>query len=211
MAEFYKVKKKYVLRAGVIMGLVLIIISLVMNGLRINEYKISIANIRSQKDDYFMESENSPITNKEYFRGLNYFDAEPKFKVTANLDYIDTTSVLRVLSNDGKLTQYRRFAYATFTLDEVLHTVVLLKLLNDEEETTLFLPFTDMTNGKQTYRAGRYLDLHWKKGQKLIDIDFNLAYNPYCVYNYKYSCPIPPRENFIKADINAGEKMPEGQ
>jgi len=206
MAEFYKVKKKYVLRAGIALGIMLIGISLVINGLRVNDYKITIAKIRNQKDEYFKESENSPIPDQENFRGLLYYDTEPRYKVTAKLHYIDTLSLIRVLRNDGKLTQYRRFAHATFTLDNVPHTVVLLKLLN-EEDGNLFLPFTDMTNGKETYRAGRYLDIHWKKQQKTIDIDFNLAYNPYCVYNYKYSCPIPPRENFIKAFIHAGEKM----
>lgn len=188
------------------MGIVLVAISLVINALRVNEYKITIAKIRNQKDEYFKESETSPIPNQENFRGLLYFDTEPRYKVSAKLQYIDTLSLIRVLRNDGKLTQYRRFAQATFMLDNISHTVVLLKLLN-EEEGNLFLPFTDMTNGKETYRAGRYLDINWKKGQKTLDIDFNLAYNPYCVYNYKYSCPIPPRENFIKAFIQAGEKM----
>lgn len=193
------------------MGVVLIAISLVINALRVNEYKITISKIRNQKNEYFKESENSPIPNREIFRGLLYFDTEPKYKVSAKLQYIDTMSLIRVLRNDGKLTQYRRFAYATFTLDHNPYTVVLLKLLN-EEGGKLFLPFTDMSNGKETYRAGRYIDMHWRKGQKTIDIDFNLAYNPYCVYNYKYSCPIPPRENFIKAFIQAGEKIaPEQQ
>jgi uncharacterized protein (DUF1684 family) len=188
------------------MGVVLVAISLVINALRVNEYGISIAKIRSQKDEYFKESETSPINDKENFRGLMYFDTDPKYKVSASLQYIDTLSLIRVLRNDGKLTPYRRFASATFSIENTSHTVVLLKLPN-EEEGSLFLPFTDMTNGKETYRAGRYLDVNWKKGQKTIDIDFNLAYNPYCVYNYKYSCPIPPRENFIKAFIRAGEKM----
>jgi len=189
------------------MGIVLIAISLVINGLRVNDYKITIAKIRNQKDEYFKDSENSPIPDRENFRGLLYFDTEPRYKVLAKLHYIDTLSLIRVLRNDGKLTQYRRFAHATFVLEGLPYTVVLLKLLNEEKEGKLFLPFTDMTNGKETYRAGRYLDINWKKGLKAVDIDFNLAYNPYCVYNYKYSCPIPPRENFIKAFIYAGEKM----
>ncbi|MDB5274858.1 MAG: hypothetical protein JWO58_3225 [Chitinophagaceae bacterium] len=206
MAQFYKVKKKYVQRAGIAMGIVLIGISLVINGLRVNDYKITITKMRNQKDEYFKESENSPITDQEIFRGLLYYDIQPKYKVTAKLKFIDSLSIIKVLRNDGKLTEYSRFAVASFLMDTIEHTVILLKLLN-EEEGKLFLPFTDMTNGRQTYRAGRYLDINWKKGQKTTDIDFNLAYNPYCVYNYKYSCPIPPRENFIKAFIEAGEKM----
>ncbi len=189
------------------MGFTLIVISLVMNGLRINDYAINIAKIRKEKDVYFKESDESPIVNKVMFRGLDYFDVRQKYKVVAQLTFIDSLSVLRVLRNDGKVTPYQRFARATFSLDHVEHSVVLLKLLDQEEgDASLFLPFTDLTNGGETYKGGRYIDLHWKEGQKKIDIDFNLAYNPYCVYNYKYSCPIPPRENFIQAKILGGEK-----
>jgi uncharacterized protein (DUF1684 family) len=68
-----------------------------------------------------------------------------------------------------------------------------------------FLPFTDETNGMESYGGGRYIDLNVPKGNKLI-IDFNSAYNPYCAYNDKYSCPIVPRENYLKTRIEAGVK-----
>lgn len=189
------------------MGFTLIVISLVMNSLRINDYEINIAKIRKEKDVYFKESEESPIANQAAFRGLNYFEIRQKYKVVAQLSFIDSVSIIRVLRNDGKVTPYQRFARATFVLDNVTHRVVLLKLLDQEEgDASLFLPFTDLSNGEETYKGGRYIDINWKEGQKKIDIDFNVAYNPYCVYNYKYSCPIPPRENFIQAKILGGEK-----
>jgi uncharacterized protein (DUF1684 family) len=207
MVQFYKVKKKYVLRAGIIMAITLIVISLVINGLRINDYDITISKIRNEKDVYFKESEGSPITEKEKFRGLDYFAITPKYKVIGKLSIVDTLSVLKVLRNDGKLTQYKRFARVSFLLDNIEHSVVLLKQLDQSEgDASLFMPFTDLSNGKETYQTGRYIDLHYKDGQKTIEVDFNLAYNPYCAYNYKYSCPIPPRENFIQANILAGEK-----
>jgi uncharacterized protein len=207
MVQFYKVKKKYVLRAGIFMGLTLMVISLVMNSLRVNDYAIQVAKIRKEKDVYLKESEDSPIGNQDAFRGLNYFDPHQKYKVTARLRIIDSLSIIKVLRNDGKLTEYKRFAQAKFTLDQVDYTVVLLKSLDQaDEDASLFLPFTDLSNGKETYHGGRYIDLHWVAGKKTIEIDFNLAYNPYCVYSYKYSCPIPPRENFIQTSILAGEK-----
>lgn len=207
MVQFYKVKKKYVLRAGVFMGIALVVISIVINGLMVNDYAINVAKIRSEKDLYFKESENSPIVNTDTFRGLSYFEVKPKFKVMADLELVDSVSAIKILRNDGKLTSYTRYAYATFLIDNVKYRVVLLKLQEQsDEDESLFLPFTDLTNGEETYKAGRYIDLYGFKNQSTIEIDFNLAYNPYCVYNYKYSCPIPPRENFIPLKLLAGEK-----
>ena len=207
MVQFYKVKKKLVLRAGIIMGIALIVISMVINSLMVNDYSINIAKIRKEKDEHFKDSEQTPIIETEKFRGLIYFDVKPKFKVIAKIKRVDSISYIKILRNDGKLTNYKRYAYATFLLDNIEHRVVLLKQEDQlEDDKSLFLPFTDLTNEKETYKSGRYIDLHVSENEKTIEIDFNLAYNPYCVYNYKYSCPIPPRENFIQASILAGEK-----
>jgi uncharacterized protein (DUF1684 family) len=73
-------------------------------------------------------------------------------------------------------------------------------------EDYLFLPFLDDTNGETTYGGGRYIDLRIPKGDSM-EIDFNRAYNPYCVYNDKYSCPIVPRDNYIDLKVEAGLKM----
>ena len=75
-----------------------------------------------------------------------------------------------------------------------------------KDTTQLFLPFRDLSNGKTTYQSGRYLDLVWQNDNE-ITLDFNLAYNPYCAYNYKYSCPLAPKENKLMVNIEAGEKL----
>jgi uncharacterized protein (DUF1684 family) len=72
----------------------------------------------------------------------------------------------------------------------------------------LFLPFTDLTNGNETYGSGRYIDLRIPERETII-IDFNKAYNPYCAYNYGYACPIPPKENKLKVEIRAGVMAPQ--
>ena len=70
----------------------------------------------------------------------------------------------------------------------------------------MFLPFTDLTNGEETYEGGRYIELEIPDKNYIV-IDFNKAYNPYCAYNYIYSCPIPPEENDLKIEIKAGVKL----
>jgi uncharacterized protein len=82
-----------------------------------------------------------------------------------------------------------------------------MKLINVEKyKNDLFLPFTDLTTGKQTHGGGRFLDLKIPDNDEII-IDFNKAYNPLCAYgNPKYSCPIPPKENYLEIKIKAGER-----
>ncbi len=57
----------------------------------------------------------------------------------------------------------------------------------------LFVPFTDQTSGEETYGGGRYIVLDIPEGNELV-VDFNMAYNPFCVYSPDHSCPIPPLE-----------------
>jgi hypothetical protein len=79
-------------------------------------------------------------------------------------------------------------------------------------ENYLFLPFTDLTNGEESYGGGRYLDLEISKlKNNSILIDFNKAYNPYCAYASGYNCPVPPRENNLPIAIRAGEKVYAGK
>jgi hypothetical protein len=70
----------------------------------------------------------------------------------------------------------------------------------------LFLAFGDETSARETYGAGRYLDVKKVPGSSTITLDFNLAYNPYCAYSDGFSCPLPPKENLLSIAINAGEK-----
>lgn len=68
----------------------------------------------------------------------------------------------------------------------------------------LFFPFTDTTNGNETYDGGRYIDLRIPASGNEIIIDFNKAYNPFCAYSAGYSCPIVPAENNLDIPITVG-------
>jgi uncharacterized protein (DUF1684 family) len=68
-----------------------------------------------------------------------------------------------------------------------------------------FIPFTDNTTGVESYGGGRYIDIDEVSTDSLF-LDFNYAYSPYCAYNERYDCPIPPPENALPITIAAGEK-----
>jgi len=74
----------------------------------------------------------------------------------------------------------------------------------------LFVPFGDLTNGLETYHAGRNLELP-RTATGAYDLDFNRASHPYCLYNEAYDCPIPPKENRLDVPIRAGERLPVGK
>jgi uncharacterized protein (DUF1684 family) len=81
-----------------------------------------------------------------------------------------------------------------------------ITLFTSPEMHELFLPFRDATSGRETYGAGRYLEVDPPDADGRVVVDFNLAYNPYCAYNPDWSCPIPPGENWLDVPIRAGER-----
>ena len=146
------------------------------------------------------------------FGGLNYFEFDAKYQIEARFIKKKGRKFEMQTSTDRKPI-YRRYGYVEFEWNgkscrlEVYQNIALLK--NKEYKDYLFIPFRDLTSAKETYGGGRYLDIvKSNSGQMLID--FNLAYNPYCAYSYRYSCPIPPQENTLEIEIRAGEKTPSG-
>ena len=71
------------------------------------------------------------------------------------------------------------------------------------------MPFLDKTSGKESYGAGRYLDLDPEEDGTYV-LDFNLAYHPSCVYDMRFSCPLTPPENRPAVRIEAGERLATG-
>lgn len=194
------------------LGAVIAAVSIIFSHLATdkNTYPEKINEYRRQKDSFFRNSPDSPIEERAHFDGLHYFEPDEKYKLKAKLTFLNDTSVIVIKRNDGREDVYKKYALALFTLDNKEHQLTLLKNTQQDEKdnNALFLPFFDATNGDNTYPGGRYLDLRYNKksDKEYIILDFNLAYNPYCVYNYKYSCPLPPPENTVDAEILAGEK-----
>ena len=173
-----------------------------------NEYINSILEKRRQTDLFMEQSPDSPFPaeQRSTFQGLSYFPPDPAYRVTARLALIAGQEELLVPTSDGTVRRYLRYAWAEFDLQGKRQRLLLLKDRDSRVSNRLFLAFRDRTSGKETYGGGRYIDL-FQQREGEITIDFNLAYNPYCVYNYTYSCPLPPEENRLEVPIPAGEKM----
>ena len=155
--------------------------------------------------------EKSPLAEDEKaeFKNLNYFKPKVKFRKEANFERFDQATHFLMKTTTERLPEYSLYGVVTFqhkgktlTLN-VYQNIELVKKPGYEKH--LFIPFNDKTNGKETYGGGRFMDIT-ETGENKIILDFNEAYNPYCAYNHKYSCPIPPEANNLNIRVTAGEK-----
>lgn len=164
---------------------------------------------REDKDRFMRTSPESPFAeNPENFKGLHYFPADIRYKITAALTPVQNKKPVTLATSDGKEQHYIDYAYADFDLDGYHHKLLILEITGmGPFRGKLFLAFGDETSTTETYGAGRYLDVNKVPGSNTITLDFNKAYNPYCAYVEKYSCPLPPPENLLKVPIKAGEKI----
>jgi len=172
------------------------------------DYKSRILRERVEKDEYMKNADESPFDEaKNSFKGLSYFDVNEKYRVIANLKPIENKKVIILPTSSGEESKYLEYGWVEFELEGVKNRLLLLEVMAmGVTRGTLFLAFADETSAGETYGGGRYLDLKKMPGAGSMILDFNKAYNPYCAYVDKFSCPLPPRENILKVAIKAGEK-----
>lgn len=159
----------------------------------------------------YANPEESPLEKEdlEEFTGLAFFEIDPEYIVKAEFVRTPAEPPFTMKTSTDRLPVYVKYGELYFTLkgkDFKLNVYQNQELTQDPEYFDyLFLPFTDLSNGRSTYGGGRYLDLRIPESKEVI-LDFNKAYNPYCAYSGRYSCPIPPEENDLETEILAGVK-----
>jgi uncharacterized protein (DUF1684 family) len=167
---------------------------------------------QKEQNAKFKDATTSPLTKKDRasFEGLDFFKFDSTFVINAEMKLTPETEWFNMKTTTERLSKERVFGILTFEINGGTYT---LNVYQGEEnmqteglEDYLFLPFLDDTNGEESYGGGRYIDLRIPETDT-ITIDFNRAYNPLCVYNEKFSCPIVPRVNYLPIQIKAGVKM----
>ncbi len=201
-------KRRNLLLALGLIAVVAIIIYSLQGGKSAADYQSFIDKERKDKNEFMKSEEGSPFQKDTItFEGLKYFPTNEKYNIKAKLEPIEEKKVMLLGTSDGKEQKYLEYAYAIFDLEGVESKLLILELMDAGPlRGKLFLAFADATSGLETYGAGRYLDVKKVPAATSIDLDFNLAYNPYCAYNENFSCPFPPKENVLKVAILAGEK-----
>ncbi len=176
-----------------------------------SKYTNDILKKRTLKNAEMLTDAHSPIPDEEKvsFQKLNYYKPNAKFRKVASFERFDQATHFLMKTSTDRLPEYSIYGKVTFMHKNksyslnVYQNIDLIKKPGFEKY--LFIPFNDETNEHETYGAGRFLDVY-ETGTDMLVIDFNEAYNPYCAYNHKYSCPIPPESNNLKLKVKAGEK-----
>ncbi len=200
--------KRCILGSGILM--ILSFNAIGQNGL--SEYDAFWQKVDSE----FSNPEKSPLMAEDIadFDSVPRYHYNPAYLIKARWEVLLRQKPFEIETTTDRRPRYQTAGILHFTLDSVevkLPVYRNLELMRDPNyKDYLFAPFTDLSNGEETYMGGRYLDLPaFDDNPDSVEVNFNLAYNPYCVYNAKYSCPKPPKRNHIPVFIRAGAQVEE--
>ncbi|WP_188050704.1 DUF1684 domain-containing protein [Flavobacterium sp. GP15] len=171
----------------------------------------AVTKFQEELNAEYADAKTSPLMPEDLatFKTLDFFPANEKFFVVAKFVRTKKEKPFEMKTSTDRKPMYVKYGVVYFTIDGANFNLNVYKniALSQQEKYKdhLFLPFSDLTCGNESYIGGKYIDLKIPKGKKLV-IDFNTSYNPYCAYNHKYSCPIVPLENDLNIEIKAGVK-----
>ncbi|WP_298472803.1 DUF1684 domain-containing protein [uncultured Maribacter sp.] len=171
----------------------------------------SVLHWQGKLNKEYANPETSPLPDRyrKDFESLDFFKPDVNYIVIADLERTPEAIPFMMPTTTGRKSKEVVYGVLTFVLQGKKHQLEVYQnrklMLEEGYRDYLFLPFTDESNGEETYAGGRYIDLRIPEGNKM-QIDFNKAYNPYCVYNKKYSCPIVPSVNNLNVKVLAGVK-----
>ena len=167
---------------------------------------------RADKNRNFLEDPETPLLpdDRENFQGLDYWSLNPDYRLVGPIHLHEARDRFEIPTTSGKVRPCEKYGWVSFELGGQIHTLQVYRLLDapkGSDAKELFLPFADGTTGKETYPAGRYLNLDGEEGG-IYALDFNEAYNPLCAYGSpeRYVCPVTPTENRLPVRIEAGER-----
>jgi hypothetical protein len=173
-----------------------------------SSYISGVESARTAKDAAFrMAGSPVPKEAQATFLPLAYFPIDPVYAVPAAFreDPPEARQKVEIQTSTHQPRQMERLGTLNFTLQGQALRLAAYREVGQSADH-LFVPFTDLTTGKDTYQAGRFLDIE-RSPTGIYVVDFNTAYNPYCYYNPTYDCPYPPKENRLPVAIRAGERV----
>jgi uncharacterized protein len=168
------------------------------DSIRVGALKLTIIK-RGERFGLRVRDRNS--LGRREFTGLHWFPVRESYRVEATFTPFEKSTEITIINVLGDEVKMRNPGILSFKLngqDFQLKPVV-------EEEGKLFIIFRDLTAGKSTYPAGRFLDADAPKDGKVI-LDFNEATNPPCAFTAYATCPLPPKQNYLPIAIEAGEQ-----
>lgn len=196
------------------MRTILLFVFLVQLNFGFGQQKIdasAVAKFQKVINSEYADAKTSPLSAEDLavFKTLDFYPINEKFFVTAKFVRTENEKPFVMKTTGERKPMYVKYGEAYFILegkDFKLNIYKNIELSKKEEyKDYLFLPFSDLTCGNESYIGGKYIDIKVPQGESMV-IDFNTSYNPYCAYSHKYSCPKVPLENDLNIEIKAGVK-----
>jgi len=175
------------------------------------DYEKRSIDYRNHLSEEYKSGDNSPLSgmDKINFRALKFFDFNPEFVIEARFEALDNTQKVRLNTSKSLIQTYTKYGYLHFDYKGKEYQLLVLQSENLKDDPEYFnylsVYFTDETNGKGSYKMGRYMELRAPLEDTVV-LNFNNTYNPYCAYSDRYACPVPPKENNLPFAIDAGVK-----
>jgi len=164
-------------------------------------------SIKAYQKKYVDEHEVVDKKDKKYFR---FFPASKQYDVYCKFEKITDTVGFTMKTSANTLKHYFKYGRLNFSISGKEYQLFVYQskdlMKTEKYKDYLFVPFTDLTTGDESYGSGRYIEFYIQDiKNNTLQLDFNKAYNPYCAYSPDYKCPIPPKENYLPVAIKAGE------
>lgn len=170
-------------------------------------YTLEVMKDRKQKDLSFLQDEGSPLLpeQRDTFSGLNYFPPDKRFAFATVLHRLPSPESIVMATSKDRPREMFHIGWLPFMHEGREYRLEVYMPADTVKEKSWFIPFMDASSGVDCYGGGRFLDIDNPKSDSTF-LDFNYAYNPYCAYNERWNCPIPPKENRLPFAVRAGEK-----
>jgi uncharacterized protein (DUF1684 family) len=137
------------------------------------------------------------------FAGLPYIEIDPRWRITGHLVPAQPGATIAIGDVLGSVSQEPSPGVVEFEVDGTPCRLHALEAMPGH----LWLLLQDATSGHETYGGGRFLISAEVAADGTVEIDFNLAYNPPCVFTPHATCPLPPPANRLPVRIEAGERL----
>lgn len=137
------------------------------------------------------------------FNGIERFPIDQSWDIKAKFEAYIPPKEIMVPNVLGQIDKENSPGAVVFDRDGKTYRIDAV----DEGGDKLFLIFADQTSGDETYGGGRFMYVNKPASTGIINLDFNKAYNPPCVFTKYATCPLPPLQNYLKLRIEAGEKI----
>lgn len=188
--------------------ILLLSLAVILYNIAFSQKDFYTRSIQAYQKEYVTQHEVVKKGDKKYFR---FFPVDKGYYVTCSFERITDTTGFTMKTSANTLKHYFKYGRLDFKLSGTtchLYIYQSKDLMRTEQyRNYLFVPFTDITTGDESYGSGRYLEFYKQDIQNnILKLDFNKAYNPYCAYSPDYKCPIPPKENSLPVPVKAGEK-----